>query len=68
MSLTVKKGLMYNFSSHIYYVPSLKGVGRHIVFDVDPVGVGMTLSCVEISHELVGGLEPNLHKYNIRVW
>ena len=34
----------------------------HIIFGADSVGIGMTLSC-KISHELVSGLEPNLHEH-----
>ena len=45
--LVGKLKVKYNFSSHIYCVPSLKGAGRHIVCGVDPVCVGVAQSYVE---------------------
>ena len=41
--------------------------GWHIVFGVDPIGVGMPLLVCKISHELDGRLKLNLHGYNIGV-
>ena len=43
--------------------PLLNGRG-YIVFYVDPISFGIQ-DCLQDSHELVSGLEPNLHGYNI---
>ena len=38
--------------------------GDILFFYVDPISFGIQ-DCLQDSHELVSGLEPNLHGYNI---